>query len=94
MNMENWLQRLKYDIYSLPYLTFLITFKAQERRISDRDELIRRISELYNIKGYSHMPLEREKVVEFMARLADLLRKQRSEYDKVQVSSMMSLLVL
>ncbi|KAG1766114.1 P-loop containing nucleoside triphosphate hydrolase protein [Suillus placidus] len=58
--------------------------KAHDRRISEREELIRDISDKNNIKGYNHTPLEREKVVEFVSRLGDLQRRQRSEFDKFQ----------
>lgn len=50
----------------------------------EREDLIREISDKHNIKGYSHSPLEREKVNEFIYRLGDLQRKQRSEYEKLQ----------
>ncbi|KAG2126539.1 P-loop containing nucleoside triphosphate hydrolase protein [Suillus clintonianus] len=58
--------------------------KAHDRRISEREELIREISDKNIIKGYNHSPLEREKVVEFVSRLGDLQRRQRSEYEKLQ----------
>lgn len=35
--------------------------------------------------GYDHTPLEREKVLEFIARLEELQRKQKMEFDKHQV---------
>ncbi|KAH0832358.1 P-loop containing nucleoside triphosphate hydrolase protein [Lanmaoa asiatica] len=57
---------------------------AHDRRLIEREELIREISEKHNIKGYSHSPLEREKVNEFIYRLGDLQRKQLSEYEKLQ----------
>lgn len=37
------------------------------------------------MKGYDCTPLEREKVIEFISRLSDLQKKQRTEYDKLQV---------
>ena len=58
--------------------------QAHERRLIEREELIRDISDKHNIKGYSHSPLEREKVNEFIYRLGDLQRRQRSEYEKLQ----------
>ncbi|KAI9566180.1 P-loop containing nucleoside triphosphate hydrolase protein [Boletus coccyginus] len=59
---------------------------AHDRRLVEREELIREISDKHNIKGYSHSPLEREKVIEFIYRLGDLQSKQRSEYEKLQSS--------
>ncbi|KAF8836218.1 hypothetical protein BDN67DRAFT_974411 [Paxillus ammoniavirescens] len=61
--------------------------KAHERRLAEREELIREISDKHNIKGYSHSPLEREKVNEFIARLGDLQRRQRSEFEKLRQES-------
>lgn len=61
--------------------------KAHERRITEREELIRDISDKYNIKGYSHSPLEREKVNEFISRLTDLQRRQRADYEKFQAEA-------
>lgn len=58
--------------------------QAHDRRLIEREELIREISDKHNIKGYSYSPLEREKVTEFIYRLGDLQRKQRSEYEKLQ----------
>ncbi|KAL4080977.1 P-loop containing nucleoside triphosphate hydrolase protein [Scleroderma citrinum] len=58
--------------------------KAHERRIIEREELIRGISDKHNIKGYDHSPLEREKVTEFIMRLGDLQRSQRANYEKLQ----------
>lgn len=58
--------------------------KAHERRIAEREELIRDISDKQNIKGYSHSPLEREKVNEFISRLGDLQRRQHADYKKLQ----------
>ncbi|KAH7924955.1 hypothetical protein BV22DRAFT_469854 [Leucogyrophana mollusca] len=61
--------------------------KAHEGRLVEREELIRDISDKHNIKGYSHTPLEREKVAEFISRLSDLLRRQKLEYEKLQSDS-------
>ncbi|KAI6005381.1 hypothetical protein EDC04DRAFT_2784241 [Pisolithus marmoratus] len=58
--------------------------RAHERRITEREELIRDISGKHNIKGYSHSPLEREKVNEFISRLGDLQRRQHADYKKLQ----------
>jgi DNA repair protein RAD50 len=39
------------------------------------------------MKGYDHTPLEREKVIEFISRLSDLQKRQRAEFEKLQVST-------
>lgn len=64
---------------------FYNSCQAHDRRIGEREELIREISDKHNIKGYNHSPLERDKVVEFVSRVGDLQRRQRSEYEKLQV---------
>ncbi|OJA09417.1 hypothetical protein AZE42_03080 [Rhizopogon vesiculosus] len=60
--------------------------KAHDRRIAEREELIREISDKYNIKGYSHSPLEREKVVEFVSRteLESLRMKRGGTREKIK----------
>lgn len=58
--------------------------EAQKQRIAEREQLIHDISEKYGIKGFSHSPLEREKVVEFLTRLGEVQRKQNAELEKRQ----------
>ncbi|KAF8631077.1 hypothetical protein AX15_002678 [Amanita polypyramis BW_CC] len=58
--------------------------EAQNRRIVEREQLIHEISEKYDIKGFSHSPLERDKVMEFITRLGDAQRKQRAELERLQ----------
>ncbi|KAF7987104.1 hypothetical protein HWV62_291 [Athelia sp. TMB] len=58
-----------------------------KQRVQDREKLISEISRKHSMKGYDHTPLEREKVVEFLARLNELQRKQRAEYEKLQTES-------
>jgi DNA repair protein RAD50 len=67
-------------------MVILTVFQAQEQRISDREHHIKDISSKHNIKGYDYTPLEREKVIEFFERLSDLQNRQRTEYEKLQVS--------
>lgn len=62
-----------------------VGLQAQERRIADREELIREIGVKHGIKGYDYSPLEREKVVEFISRLGDVQRRQRAEFESAQV---------
>lgn len=54
-------------------------------KISEREQLISEISTQYNIKGYDYAPLERDKIIEFISRLNELQRKQRLEFEKLQV---------
>lgn len=50
--------------------------------------MIRDIGEMYDIKGFNHSPLEREKVVEFLSRLGDIQRRQQREFEKLQVTDL------
>jgi DNA repair protein RAD50 len=59
--------------------------QAQKQRISDREQLIRDVSEKYGIKGFSQLPLEREKVVQFLTKLNDVQRRQAAVLEKLQV---------
>ncbi|KAF9463040.1 hypothetical protein BDZ94DRAFT_1362864 [Collybia nuda] len=58
--------------------------EAQKVRIVEREQLIREIGEKYGIKGFSQTPLEREKVIEFLTRLSESQRTQKSELEKLQ----------
>ena len=53
--------------------------------MADREKLIRELAAKYNMKGFDHTPLEREKVVEFINRLSELQQRQNAEADRVQV---------
>lgn len=54
--------------------------------------MIREIGAKYEIKGYDHSPLEREKVLEFITRLGELRRRQNLETDELRVCSLLLLL--
>jgi DNA repair protein RAD50 len=58
--------------------------QAQEQRISDRSALIQEISSKHGIKGYDNMTIDK-KVSEFISRLDEVQRKQKKEFDKIQV---------
>ncbi|PFH54076.1 hypothetical protein AMATHDRAFT_852 [Amanita thiersii Skay4041] len=58
--------------------------EAQNRRIAEREQLIHEIGEKFAIKGFQHSPLERDKVLEFMTRLGEAQRKQRTEYERLK----------
>jgi DNA repair protein RAD50 len=59
--------------------------QAQKLRIAEREQLIRDIGNKYGIKGFNQSPLEREKIVEFLTRLGEFQRKQKSDLEKLQV---------
>lgn len=59
--------------------------QEQDRRIAQREQAIREIAGVYRLKGYDQTPLERDKVLEFLARLSELQRKQQVEYENLQV---------
>ena len=43
------------------------------------------MGELFGIKGYNYSPLEERKVVEFVSRVGDVQRKQKMDFEKLQV---------
>jgi DNA repair protein RAD50 len=53
--------------------------------MNDREQLIRDISIKHQLKGYDHTPLEKDKVLQFGSRLADLQRRQNTETETLQV---------
>ncbi|PSR71740.1 hypothetical protein PHLCEN_2v12388 [Hermanssonia centrifuga] len=61
--------------------------KAQEERLLKREGIIREVSTKYQLQGYDHSPLEREKIVEFIDRLHALQKRQNQETDKLQNES-------
>ncbi|KAL4258232.1 P-loop containing nucleoside triphosphate hydrolase [Pleurotus pulmonarius] len=61
--------------------------KAQNDRISEREEQIREISKQHGISGFDSSPLEREKVLEFISKLNDIQRRQRTQFEKLQAES-------
>lgn len=56
--------------------------------MEEREKLIRELSARYDMKGFDHSPLEREKVVEFISRLTDSQKRQNAETDRLQVSAL------
>ncbi|KAF8195567.1 AAA domain-containing protein [Pholiota molesta] len=57
--------------------------EEQDRRIAQREQAIQEIASVYGLKGYDQTPLERDKVLEFLARLSELQRKQQVEYENL-----------
>ncbi|KAH8998513.1 hypothetical protein EDB92DRAFT_1835583 [Lactarius akahatsu] len=58
--------------------------KAQEERVLDREALIREIAAQNGIRGFDTSPLERNKVLDFTAKLSSLLVQQTAEVDRIQ----------
>ncbi|KAJ7175865.1 P-loop containing nucleoside triphosphate hydrolase protein [Mycena filopes] len=64
--------------------TFKAEFEAQQERLAERENLIQKISEKFKIKGYSAPGLDGAQVVEFISKLKDMHRKQRSAVETLQ----------
>ncbi|THH19195.1 hypothetical protein EW146_g1924 [Bondarzewia mesenterica] len=58
--------------------------KAQEDRISEREDLVRLIGEQHSIRGYDTSPLDAGKVNEFFEKLTALQRQQIAEANKLE----------
>ena len=54
--------------------------------MAEREQLIRDISIKHQLRGYDHSPLEKDKVLQFGSRLADLQQRQNAETESLQVS--------
>ncbi|KAL1742353.1 P-loop containing nucleoside triphosphate hydrolase protein [Schizophyllum fasciatum] len=55
--------------------------EAQEQRIRDREQLIRDLAAKHGLSGFNVSPLSADKVVEFISRLEDALRRSKDELD-------------
>lgn len=71
-------------------LTALV--QAQQERMADREVVIQRTSEKFKIKGFSS-GLDSDKVIDFMSKLMDMHRKQKSTVEGLQVLEVAWLLV-
>ena len=54
----------------------------------DREQLIREIADKHSFKGYDHSPLSRDEVLEFIAKLKDLVNSKKREAEKLKVGSL------
>lgn len=62
--------------------------KAHQTVLEEREGLIRELSVKYQMKGFDHSPLEREKVLDFISRLTELQQRQNQETERLQVCSL------
>lgn len=61
--------------------------KAQEGRLSERQDLINEIARKHNISGFASSPLSREQVITFKNRLEAIQSEKAREYERVQTAS-------
>lgn len=60
--------------------------KQHEKDIAERDTEILRISDAHHIRGYESLPLERQKIISFLALLEDMQKKAAGELERLQVN--------
>ncbi|KAF8645183.1 hypothetical protein AX16_008010 [Volvariella volvacea WC 439] len=58
--------------------------KIHERRLKDREELIKKISDKYSIKGFSHGPLDNAKIIEFLSNFRDYQNRHGSTLEQLE----------
>lgn len=60
-------------------------YQAHDEVVSAREDTIRDLSAKYQLKGFDHSPLEKEKIIDFITRITDLQRQQNNDTDHLQV---------
>jgi DNA repair protein RAD50 len=56
-----------------------------ERNVRERESAIREVAKTHNFAGYDYSPLEDAKIVEFVDKLHDLVRRAEADLRKLQV---------
>jgi DNA repair protein RAD50 len=54
--------------------------------VREREAAVREAAKTHNFAGYDYSPLEEHKVVDFVDKLHELVRKAESDYKRLQVS--------
>ncbi|KAF7288559.1 AAA-23 domain-containing protein [Mycena chlorophos] len=67
--------------------TFKAEHAAQQQRLKDREQIIHSTSDKYKIKGFSHVGLDAEHIIQFTAKLSDLYEKQKKAVSALQTES-------
>lgn len=61
--------------------------KTYERNVRERETTVRELAKSHNYPGYDYSPLEENKIVDFLEKLHELVRKSEADFKRVQVSS-------
>ena len=64
-----------------------ISSQSYERNVREREAAVREASKQHNFSGYDYSPLEEAKIVEFVDKLHEMVRKAESDLRKLQVST-------
>ena len=54
--------------------------------MKEREAAVREASKTHNFAGYDYSPLEESKVVEFVDKLHELVRRAEADYKRLQAS--------
>lgn len=60
--------------------------QAYERNLKDREAAVKEAANAHDFSGYDYSPLEEAKVIDFIDKLHELVRKAESDLKKLQVS--------
>lgn len=63
----------------------LADFQAYNRNVKAREEAVREAARAHDYQGYDYSPLEESKIVEFMDKLQELIRKAEADLKRIQV---------
>ena len=55
-----------------------------EKNLRERDSAVREAANLHDFAGYDYSPLEEAKVVEFVDKLHEVVRRSESDFKKLQ----------
>lgn len=58
--------------------------KNYERNVRERESTVRELANTHNYPGYDYSPLEEDKIVDFVDKLHELVRKSEADLKKVQ----------
>jgi DNA repair protein RAD50 len=60
--------------------------QAYERNVKEREAAVKEAADAHDFAGYDYSPLEDAKIVDFIDKLNELVKKAESDLKKLQVS--------
>ena len=60
--------------------------QAYDKNIGERESSVREVAKTHDLAGYDYSPLEESKVVEFLDKLHELVRRAEADLKRLQVS--------
>jgi len=63
----------------------LLTRQNYQRNLREREAAVKEAAKTHNYAGYDYSPLEEHKVVEFVDKLHELVKRAEADYKRLQV---------